>query len=239
MNKPSHSNIKGNIGVVALSISSYILILSIVASFSAIDIELNNPEQFPALIGVLIITATIYHFVVIKPVLFGLKSNGDNFKVASETDPLTGLKNRAALAKEFESTSPQQSFFLLVDIDHFKQVNDTYGHIEGDRVLKHIARFLKQNVRSTDDVYRIGGEEFAIKIKNASVESAANIGNKLVSGIRDLPILTTEEEKDITVTLTIGLSKIEDGQSLESCLKVADERLYKGKRSGRNRLVNE
>lgn len=158
-------------------------------------------------------------------------------QVAS-TDLLTNLINRRELLRLFEH---EMSVFkrydhglsiAMIDIDHFKKVNDTYGHLEGDNVLVSVAQTLKACVREADIVGRYGGEEFLVIMPQTSNEDAHLIIERCRSKIEDL---ITGESK-IKVTISAGISAVKD-DNVESTIAFADDNLYKAKLSGRNRIV--
>ncbi len=155
------------------------------------------------------------------------------------TDMLTGLHNRRAFLKKAnsllsdESAPAKQGVVLLLDADYFKTVNDTYGHGVGDICLQAIADRLRAEIRETDIVGRIGGEEFAIFLHGADREDATMIGQRLTSGIQ---FETVTEEKPLSVTLSIGAAIIQFGGKIEAAISNADKALYAAKENGRARL---
>ena len=123
---------------------------------------------------------------------------------------------------------------LMLDIDHFKQVNDTHGHSTGDVVLKAVAALIKNQLRNVDMVFRYGGEEFLILLSNTSREAAAMVGERLRFAAQ-----SEEYQADghtIVLTVSLGCSTLLPGESAESLLRRADSALYVAKREGRNRL---
>ena len=154
----------------------------------------------------------------------------------ARNDPLTGLANRRKLREHFNSLAPNQtSLFLMFDIDHFKKINDTYGHDAGDEVLIKIADLLKQSVRSTDMVARLGGEEFCVILTN----TANKQGIKLAETIRKKIENTTfkGQHGSIQVTMSIGIAERQIGETINHWLKRADQALYHAKNNGRNQVT--
>jgi len=155
-------------------------------------------------------------------------------------DPLTGAGNRIAmeqsLIREFEIARRQQQplSVLMLDIDHFKGINDTHGHATGDEVLRAVTNAVKDRLRNIDQVFRFGGEEFLIVLTNTSRESAALVGERLRSAALQLSYPVTGRPLDLTVSL--GCSTLLPGESSDSMLRRADTALYAAKRKGRNRL---
>jgi diguanylate cyclase (GGDEF)-like protein len=123
---------------------------------------------------------------------------------------------------------------LMLDIDHFKQVNDTHGHSTGDDVLKAVAASIKNQLRNVDMVFRYGGEEFLILLSNTSREAAAMVGERLrfAAQSEEYPA----DGDTILLTVSLGCSTLLPGESADSLLRRADSALYVAKREGRNRL---
>jgi len=150
----------------------------------------------------------------------------ENIHEAFGIDRLTLCYTRNLFEEEKESLLKEYSHILLADIDHFKKINDTYGHDYGDHVLKEVAKIIKKCIRSTDKVYRFGGEEFLILLSNTTNEQARMIAER----IRE------EISTNTPVTITIGVS--ECGNNIDLAVKKADILLYQGKTSGRNKVVS-
>ena len=156
-------------------------------------------------------------------------------------DSLTGLlrhtKIKAQLAVELSRAKRQNSdmAFIMLDVDHFKNVNDTYGHMLGDRVLKSLARLLQQRLRITDSVGRYGGEEFAFIMPDTNLENATKVAND----IREIfsEVRFSHEGKEFAVTLSAGISGYPQHDSAEKINQSADEALYLAKKNGRNCVV--
>jgi len=133
------------------------------------------------------------------------------------TDRLTGCKNRNYLLDNRQSIETDDSCAVIIDIDHFKKVNDTLGHAAGDEVLKDVAKVIMSVVRNSDTI-RYGGEEFVIFLKNSSIERAVLIAERIRKAI----------QSGTTVTASIGVS---------TDLTSADKALYEAKETGRNKVV--
>jgi diguanylate cyclase (GGDEF)-like protein len=169
----------------------------------------------------------------------------------SVTDELTGLFNRRGFfqlgEREFERAlrfgRPLSA--LMLDIDHFKRVNDTHGHAGGDQVLRVLADCFRQNTRAIDIAGRYGGEEFALLLPEILQSEAIQIAERLRQSMADLSIPIGSEKGhsspvDISITVSIGVTALsQDGQSLTDLLDRADHALYRAKDSGRNRVVLE
>ena len=157
-------------------------------------------------------------------------------------DPLTKTYNRRQFEeiglKEFaRSKRSKKSFCLLMlDADHFKNINDTYGHATGDEVLKELAECCHINVRESDTVARLGGEEFVILLPETPKNTAVKVAEKLRKKISELRI-AAPNGKTVKFTVSIGVSSSDDFDQFGTILEAADEAMYKAKTSGRNRVV--
>jgi len=160
------------------------------------------------------------------------------------TDTLTGLANYRffiqALEHEIERTqrSGQATALIMLDIDHFKQVNDTWGHQVGNRALAHIAAILRQNVRRLDIPCRYGGEEFAIILPDTGLASASQVGERIRRAIAQTPLLNNGEELSLTVSLGIAIYRVDQPIQATELIAHADHYLYKAKQEGRNRVCH-
>jgi two-component system cell cycle response regulator len=159
------------------------------------------------------------------------------------TDPLTGLHNRwymemhlKALAEQADAGGRPLSI-VLVDIDNFKLINDTLGHVAGDKVLRELGARFRGNTRGGDLLCRFGGEEFVIVLPDTGLEPAIQAGERLRECIAREPF-KADEDALLAVTASIGVATLENGQdSVEALLERADRALYVAKRGGRNRVV--
>ncbi len=151
-------------------------------------------------------------------------------------DALTGLPLRRILDESFASMNKELGadglYLLLLDIDHFKKVNDNYGHLNGDIVLRSLALNISNNIRRSESMYRYGGEEFIVVLHASNDQDAVAIAERLRRDIARLETIAGEHL--IRVTFTGGLTRIHKGESLREVLERADIALYTGKKSGRN-----
>jgi diguanylate cyclase (GGDEF)-like protein len=156
-------------------------------------------------------------------------------------DPLTDTGNRIAmdqtLAREIELArrNSQPLSLLMLDIDHFKRVNDTFGHATGDEVLKTIAHTIKSQLRNIDRIFRYGGEEFLVVLSNTDRETAGLMGERLRHAAQDL--LHPSLNNALELTICVGCSTLLPAESADSLMRRADIALYVAKRQGRNRLA--
>jgi diguanylate cyclase (GGDEF)-like protein len=165
-----------------------------------------------------------------------------NMKDMARTDGLTGLLNHRTfmekLADEYRRIGREERPFsiLLMDIDRFKTVNDTYGHPVGDVAIKAVAKVLKETVRVTDFVARYGGEEFAVGMVDSKSAGAEQMAER-VRRTMAKTVITTIGGRDLSITLSIGVASFpEDTRNPADLLAAADAALYQAKRSGRNRV---
>ncbi len=156
-------------------------------------------------------------------------------------DPLTDTGNRIAmdqtLQREIDMSRRhlQPLSLLMLDIDHFKRINDDHGHSAGDEVLKAVAAAIKSQLRNVDMVFRFGGEEFLILLSNTGREAAALVGERLRFATQAKEY--SADGKSVELTVSLGCSTLLPGESAESLLRRADSALYVAKREGRNRLA--
>jgi diguanylate cyclase (GGDEF)-like protein len=158
-------------------------------------------------------------------------------------DPLTGLMNRRAFMTQVErnarrrSTGREATAFLVLDLDHFKSINDRYGHEMGDRVLAAFAAIAESNVRATDLLYRMGGEEFCFVLPDTELEAALAVAERIRRELATSAVETPRGER-ILATVSIGVASAEfAGFDYEVLLAAADAALYEAKARGRNRVV--
>lgn len=153
-----------------------------------------------------------------------------------DKDPLTGVYNRRKFDLDLELVIAMSdrtdigTSLLMIDIDHFKQFNDKYGHLKGDQVLREVTRCIENNLRDYDKthIYRYGGEEFVVIIPNISNRDAFNVGERLRAGVK----------KVSGVSVSVGISHYkESSDNLQSLIDNADKALYEAKRNGRDQVV--
>lgn len=157
------------------------------------------------------------------------------------SDPLTGLNNRAIFdkgLKDLASRFGSHFALALVDVDNFKHVNDTYGHLAGDQVLTCVANSLRAAFRSDDIVARHGGDEFAVLIKDVTMRQAET---RMLTAIDNISFNRpdTDDGQPIMFTMSAGIAEYSAGDTTRSVLQRADEALYEAKRAGKNRVIRK
>lgn len=173
-----------------------------------------------------------------------LRANYERSLSLALTDSLTGLYNRRYAMRHMEGLmervkeSGKALSVLVCDLDHFKNVNDTYGHAAGDEVLKQFAQRATASMRNFDMVARTGGEEFVCLLPDTDGQAALKVAERLCKRVADTPMkVDGAPEGEITVTVSIGLAATSRVMSGEELLKIADAALYRAKQSGRNRVM--
>ena len=160
------------------------------------------------------------------------------------TDPLTGLFNvrhfRKSLEHELERTrrTGMTTALIMVDLDHFKNINDTWGHESGNQVLQTVAQLLQDQTRKLDICCRYGGEEFAVILPSTELMLARQVAERCLNSLRETVIPL--DETDLQVTASIGVAVADNSaQTTESLIENADECMYEAKRGGRNQVVSK
>ena len=183
----------------------------------------------------------VTHFVAIERDVTEQKILEQKLEVLSRTDVLTGLLNRRSFDEILENELSRFKrrgevySLLMIDIDHFKQINDTYGHSTGDVAIQTISRACELNVRLHDKMARVGGEEFCVLLPYTNKKIAYTIAEKLREVVSSIPVKTSNG--NISITISIGVSEVETTDSDHTAIfKRADELLYKAKKAGRNRV---
>lgn len=154
----------------------------------------------------------------------------------AERDPLTGLYNMRYFESRVKKVSSQRKkYIVMIDIDHFKKVNDTFGHLNGDSILKNVAQTLYKIVNPHRSILgRYGGEEFILCLEAESKEKLMNIVSDIRSGIESTPFYADNQK--LTVTVSIGVSELKDPDHLYQAIEKADNSLYASKQNGRNQI---
>lgn len=157
------------------------------------------------------------------------------------TDALTGALNRRSFTERGQAETERAHRYarplslMMVDADHFKKINDRWGHGTGDAVLIGLSKILQRSVRQTDLVARMGGEEFAILLPETPPEQALSIAERLKDTVFST-VMTTCEQHDIRVTVSVGVATLQEGETLDDLLARADQACYASKTGGRNQV---
>ena len=172
-------------------------------------------------------------------------------RLAAEIDVLTALPNRRSLERSLASFSLDsvkclEVGILLLDVDHFKHFNDRFGHAEGDRVLQHVARLLRRQLREGDLVARYGGEEFVVILPQASAQDSVQVAQRIVEAIAQAPVDIAGSRHRVTVSVGVHVQRLPGdlpdepagaGPNWNALIRKADIAMYEAKRAGRNRFV--
>jgi diguanylate cyclase (GGDEF)-like protein len=171
-----------------------------------------------------------------------LEGANNQLALQAATDPLTGVANRRHFVERFgEELARRQRAgtplsLLAVDIDHFKRVNDSYGHAVGDATLIVFTARVREQLRAADLVGRIGGEEFSVLLPDVGRDQAGKAAERIRAAMANQPVVVGAVS--LVVTVSVGVAEFgPDGETIESLMRVADERLYRAKAEGRNRVV--
>jgi diguanylate cyclase (GGDEF)-like protein len=183
-------------------------------------------------------TISVFNDMVVR-----LRNNHDELEMLATVDSLTGLTNRKhlmdTLALHMKRYARHRAPFsiLMADLDHFKQVNDNYGHLAGDAVLRKVGKIFNETLRSIDTAGRYGGEEFLIILDNTGEQEAEQTAERIRKAVEESRI--TRDGKTIQVTISIGVATICDMVSMDDgqLIGIADKALYEAKQQGRNRIV--
>ncbi|RLA16102.1 MAG: hypothetical protein DRQ52_00330 [Gammaproteobacteria bacterium] len=173
-----------------------------------------------------------------------LRAQLNTTRKAAKVDSLTGLQNRGAfddlLAAEIEEArlSSQPLALVMLDIDHFKKINDSMGHLFGDRVIKAVARAIVKQTRGQDTAARIGGEEYAVILPNTDYQGAQVVAENIRKAVEKIVLRkASDNERLATVTLSGGVAQLQDDDCSESLLQRSDDALYAAKNGGRNQIM--
>lgn len=172
-----------------------------------------------------------------------LRDNLHQARQTARTDPLTGIANRGVFDEAIKravatADSRRPVCLLMLDIDHFKRVNDTYGHPTGDLVLKRLAKVLINITKGKDTAARYGGEEFAIVLPETTLADAHKLAETIRAGLNSAPIRDRATGTELThITISIGVACLKTQETVADFIKRADTALYKAKTTGRNKVV--
>jgi diguanylate cyclase len=169
----------------------------------------------------------------------------DRTRQEARTDALSGVANRSAfddklrLLLGYHRRDGQPFALILVDLDHFKWINDTYGHLAGDHVIGQLGGLLTRLLREGDFVARYGGDEFAVLLPHADLEVGARVAQRMCTDVTRTNLGVASSKEQTAVTVSIGLAMVRRGDTPERIFQRADEALYASKKSGRNQVRSE
>lgn len=204
-------------------------VITVAALLPAIWPESGSHETGTILTTILVTCAFAFAFSLVT------SRQREQLLVLATKDPLTGAGNRRALDAKLSDVvniyrrSGTKVSLVLIDLDHFKLVNDVHGHAVGDQILKRVTEIINLRIRVTDSLYRIGGEEFVVVLEGADLDRAAHLAEQL----RTL-VDANELVPDHAVTISLGVAELKNGENGNDCLHRADEALYRAKDAGRN-----
>ena len=210
---------------ITFTVLGYFLSPSIVSTLDAVIIN--------RILAVTIIVASAFLVIRHKKA----HKHIEDLNILSTTDALTGVKNRLAFDRIMKEEVVRDIRYkrdlslAIIDIDNLKNINDTFGHDRGDRIIKGVANEIKNSVRKTDSVCRLGGDEFSIIFIETDIEKAKSIVENICNRISQNLILEATK-----VTVSIGIAKLNDNDTTATLYKRADEALYLSKKQGRNRV---
>ena len=171
-----------------------------------------------------------------------LRESEERYRKLSVTDSLTGLFNSRHMHERLQAEVERAERYIrplslmVLDADHFKQINDTYGHLFGDTVLQGLAHVIRECLRRTDNGFRYGGEEFVILLPEAPIASAIALAERLRQSFSEMKVRSDQQE-DVSCTISIGVAEFRKGETARQLLQRADEATYRAKHNGRNRVV--
>lgn len=172
-----------------------------------------------------------------------LRKNLDSVKKEAQTDGLTGLANRKAFDRQIRNCiedadeTEKPLVLMMLDIDHFKEFNDSHGHQVGDQVLRLVARTLTDGVKGRDFAARYGGEEFSIILTDTTLESGVKVAEALRKMVENKEVVNKTNNQNLgRITLSIGLAMYKQGETVSDFIERADKALYAAKQAGRNRV---
>ncbi len=172
-----------------------------------------------------------------------LRRDSQRIFLTARVDALTGVRNRLALTEDLATLCSnvhryvgQRYCAALCDVDHFKNYNDTFGHLEGDAVLRRIASVMTAQLRKGDEVYRFGGEEFFVILPHQTVETAKLAMDRVRRALEEAAIKHAPGMEWPVVTISVGISELAEDDTAEAWLRRTDDALYRAKRTGRNRV---
>jgi two-component system cell cycle response regulator len=166
----------------------------------------------------------------------------EELRLRATRDVLTGVLTRRAILEALDAEierarrSGRTMSVVMADVDHFKTINDAWGHLVGDAVLHETAQRLRRALRDYDGVGRYGGEEFLILVPESGPEAAREIADRLRKAVADLPVNVDGNRLSVTISVGLATGTVDDGADARTFLRLADRALYSAKHAGRNRI---
>ena len=176
-----------------------------------------------------------------RQTMAALRASEQRFKEMSITDELTGLYNSRHFFKRIKAEVERTDRYghpltlLILDLDNFKQYNDTFGHLSGDRVLAETGNIIRKSIRSTDSAYRYGGEEFAVILPESSGQESLYFAERIRKSFESETLFAHEDE-GLRVTVSIGVAQYIAGEEISALIKRADRNMYEAKNAGKNKI---
>ena len=190
-------------------------------------------------LSVSLVFSAISSLLVIGIILLTADRHHKQAEKIASIDVLTGLENRMHLTSRLQSlvenhrTKGQHFSIVMFDIDHFKKINDQHGHLAGDQVLVRIAQCAQQQIRTSDSIYRWGGEEFLVLLARCQVFDAMKIAEKIRRSVETLEIQVADDVS-LLATISLGAGQSEEGETSDELLARVDDAVYLAKQKGRN-----
>ncbi len=203
--------------------------------------ELENLQL--GILALVLLTLTAEALTIFRPMIRRIEIFTTEMARLATVDPLTGLSNRRGFTEKCEAELirarrvRRPASLLLLDADHFKTVNDKYGHAAGDEALCLVARTLHETLRASDITGRIGGEEFTVFLPETDLDGAAQLADRLREAIAAAKLIFQDQLIRLTVSIGVAPVGLEAATPLDVALQAADEALYRAKQSGRNRVI--
>ncbi len=192
----------------------------------------------PILIGIPVIFFIEGQSLKLKNAILTLDLMREEAEERAKRDSMTGLYNHQHfMEKIHEGGRRDDGSLIVLDIDHFKNINDSYGHAQGDEALIHVVNAVRRAVRAQDVVGRIGGEEFAVFLLDANKEEAKRVASRIRQTVEKIDFVPEEGVK-APLTVSVGVAMKNEVDNVVGAMKLADMRMYKAKEDGRNRVID-
>jgi len=224
-----------SMGIMGMTYFARAVVVGINPNVSVAPVTLAGTHQSVLIFGALFVVCSSMSFYSMVQ-----EEQQREIRERAKRDPLTGLFNRRAFFDTAEQFINEKTPFsvLMIDIDHFKSINDTHGHLGGDNVLAFAGRLIANSFRINDICCRFGGEEFCVLLNNCDARQATHQATLLVEKFRDSVIRLTDGN-DVTITISVGVSEHAFENKLLKTIQAADARLYAAKHNGRNQVWNQ